>query len=520
VKITTEKLPKSLISLKIEIDRDQFERGLDQAARRLSQKFPIHGFRPGKAPRFIIERTFGRAALIEEATEQLINSAYKKAIQQEKIEVVGPPTLERIDSIEPFIFTVNVPVPPTVTLGDYRKIRIPLVVEPVTEQMLKNALEDTFDEHTTLQELDEPRPAQRGDQVELRLRMRVAGTDTETSAETEESSTAATETLAEAAEATSEADQNNNADDNQSQWREEIVVLEPHRLSNELYNGLVGMNIGEKKTIVAVVPDDHPNESSRGKKIIYDVELIGIKHRIVPSQEELLALENFNGTFDEFQQFVRSELEEHQLRRAEQEQLNAFIEQLVEQSTFDIPDVIVRDVAESMLEEQGQQFARFGITIDNVLQYRGMTRDQAIEELLPEAEKQVKVNLALAEVIKQEKITVSPEEIEAEIKELLERYDEQQRPQLEKSLRGQLLSSVVSMVIDKKLRARIKAIASGELDEEAASPVVADDAPETHTTSTTHDESAAGADASAGADSGSAVEATAPGEPVSRSTTE
>jgi hypothetical protein len=76
------------------------------------------------------------------------------------------------------------------------------------------------------------------------------------------------------------------------------------------------------------------------------------------------------------------------------------------------------------------------------------------------------------------------------------------------------------MVIDKKLRARIKAIASGELDEEAASPVVADDAPETHTTSTTHDESAAGADASAGADSGSAVEATAPGEPVSRSTTE
>jgi trigger factor len=350
--------------------------------------------------------------------------------------------------------------------------------------------------------------------------MRVAGTDTETSAETEESSTAATETLAEAAEATSEADQNNNADDNQSQWREEIVVLEPHRLSNELYNGLVGMNIGEKKTIVAVVPDDHPNESSRGKKIIYDVELIGIKHRIVPSQEELLALENFNGTFDEFQQFVRSELEEHQLRRAEQEQLNAFIEQLVEQSTFDIPDVIVRDVAESMLEEQGQQFARFGITIDNVLQYRGMTRDQAIEELLPEAEKQVKVNLALAEVIKQEKITVSPEEIEAEIKELLERYDEQQRPQLEKSLRGQLLSSVASMVIDKKLRARIKAIASGELDEEAASPVVADDAPETHTTSTTHDESAAGADASAGADSGSAVEATAPGEPVSRSTTE
>jgi trigger factor len=181
---------------------------------------------------------------------------------------------------------------------------------------------------------------------------------------------------------------------------------------------------------------------------------------------------------------------------------------------------MIRNAAESMLQEQGQQFARYGITLDQVLQYRGVTRDQAIEELLPEAEKQVKVTLALSEVIKQERITVSPEEIEAEIKNLLERYEEQQRPQVEKTLRGQLLSSVANIVLDKKLRARIKAIASGELDEEAASPVVADDAPETHTTSTTHDESAAGADASAGADSGSAVEATAPGEPVSRSTTE
>ena len=522
MKVTTEKLPKSLISLKIEIDRDQFERGLDQAARRLSQKFPIHGFRPGKAPRFIIERTFGREALIEEATEHLINSAYKKAIQQEKIEVVGPPTLERIDSIEPFIFTVNVPVPPTVTLGDYHKIRIPLVVKPVSEKMVENALEDTFDEHTTLQELDEPRPAQHGDQVEIRLRTRlVEDTNTETSAEAEDVSASATETPAEAAEAANEADQDNNADDSKSQWSEEVVVLEPHRLAKGLYDGLVGMNIGEKKTIVSVVPDDHPDESARGKKIIFDVELLGIKHRIVPSQEELLALENFNGTFDEFREFVRSELEELEQRRAEQEQLNAFIERLVEQVTFDIPDVMIRNAAESMLQEQGQQFARYGITLDQVLQYRGVTRDQAIEELLPEAEKQVKVTLALSEVIKQERITVSPEEIEAEIKNLLERYEEQQRPQVEKTLRGQLLSSVANIVLDKKLRARIKAIASGELDEQSTSPAAADGAPETHAVSTNHDESAVSLDSSAAAvEAVPAAEAIAPDEQAGRSTTE
>lgn len=259
MKVTTEKLPKSLISLQIEIDRDQFERGLDQAARRLSQKFPIHGFRPGKAPRFIIERTFGRAALIEEATEDLINNAYKKAIQQEQIEVIGPPALERIDSLEPFIFTVKVPVPPTVTLADYRSIRVPLNVEPVTDQMVELELERMREEHVILQELDEPRPAQQGDRLRVLLSTKVEGD--EDKAETGDESEAESEAAG----------------------SEEQLDLEPNRLVDELYQGLIGMNVGEKKEIVATMPDDHAEESIRGKKVTFKVEVLGIQRRIVPA---------------------------------------------------------------------------------------------------------------------------------------------------------------------------------------------------------------------------------------------
>ncbi|WP_299644998.1 trigger factor [uncultured Chloroflexus sp.] len=438
MKVTTEKLPKSLISLQIEIDRDQFERGLEQAARRLSQKFPIHGFRPGKAPRFIIERTFGRAALIEEATEDLINNAYKKAIQQEQIEVIGPPALERIDSLEPFIFTVKVPVPPTVTLADYRSIRVPLNVEPVTDQMVELELERMREEHVILQELDEPRPAQQGDRLRVLLSTKVEGDEDEAEASDE-----------------SEAEP-------EASGSEEQLDLEPNRLVDELYQGLIGMNVGEKKEIVATMPDDHAEESIRGKKVTFKVEVLGIQRRIVPAWEELPGLVNFTGTLDELKAKVRADLEEAKRRRAEQALLNAYLEQLVEQTTFDIPDVMIRDLAHSMLHDQEQQYARYGITLEQVLQYRGITHDQAVDELLPEAERQTKVTLALSEVIKQEGLTVTDDEIAAEIERILADYEEERRPQLREMLNTQMRSSVANVVLDKKLRARLAEIARGE----------------------------------------------------------
>ena len=97
MKVTTEKLPKSLLALDVELDRPQVEKGLDRAARRLSQKVNVPGFRKGKAPRFILENYFGRQALIEEATDDLINKAFKEVLEQEQIEPFGPASLDTVD---------------------------------------------------------------------------------------------------------------------------------------------------------------------------------------------------------------------------------------------------------------------------------------------------------------------------------------------------------------------------------------------------------------------------------------
>ncbi len=445
MKITTEKLPKSLLSLQIELDKERFERGLDQAARRLSQKYPIHGFRPGKAPRFMIERTFGREALIEEASEDLINKAFRDAIKQEKIEPVGQASLQGIDSSDPFTFTVHVPVPPTVNVGDYRSIRVPLELEEVTDEQLERAMEVVRDRHVVLKELDESRPAQEGDQLKVRLATIVAGEEGE------------------------QAD---------PEPEEQTLDLVKGRLVDELYDGLIGMSVGESKEIVAKMPDDHSNEQVRGKEVTFKVEVIEIQERMLPDWEELPTLEGFDGTLDELRAKTRADLERAAKDSAERKALDTYIDRLVEQTEFDIPDVMIQERAHELLHEQERQFSRYGITLDQMLQYRGQTHDQAVEALLPEAERQTKVTLALREVVRQEGLDISQEEIQAEVGRMLLDYDEEERESVAQLLQGQLLPSVANSVLDRKLRERLIAIATGTAPElgEQAPPAEAADA--------------------------------------------
>jgi trigger factor len=430
VKITTEKLPKSLLALQIELDKERLERGLDQAARRLSQKYPIHGFRPGKAPRFMIERTFGREALIEEASEDLINKAFRDALKQENIEPVGQASLQGIDSPDPFTFTVHVPVQPTVDVGDYRAISVPLEADEVSDEQVERAMDVVRDRHVVLKELDEPRPAQDGDQLKVKLDTLVDG-----------------ESIDE------------RGDDDEP--KEQTMDLVKGRLVDELYEGLLGMNVGDSKEIVATMPEDHGNEQVRGKEVTFKVEVTGIQERMLPDWEELPTLESFEGTLDELRAKTRGDLETAAKNAAERKTLDAYIEQLVEQTSYDIPDVMVHELAHEMLHDQERQFSRYGISLEQMLQFRGQSHEEAIEALVPDAERQTKVTLALREVVRQEGLNISQDELQDEVGRMLLDYDEGERENVAQILQSQLISSVANSVLDRKLRERLIAIATG-----------------------------------------------------------
>jgi trigger factor len=431
VKVTTEKLPKSLLALDIELEPNQVEKGLDRAARRLSQKYTVPGFRKGKAPRFIIENYFGREALMEEASEDLINRAFKDALKQEQIEPIGPASLETVDPSAQFRFRVTVPISPTVTLPDYREFRLPLETEPVTDEMVDRAMEMLRDKHVVLKELEEPRPAQKGDQLTVQLETLVDG-----------------EPLEERAE--------------DAEIPETTLVLEPDRLVDELYAELVGSNVDEERMITAQMPEDHANEQVRGKEVVFNVKVLGIQERLLTEWEEVPTLEEFDGTVEDLRRKTRTDMETSSRQMAERQLVDGFLEQLTEQTSYDIPDVMIRETAHEMLHEQERQFAQYGITLDQMLQYRGQTHDEATEELLPQAEQQLKVRLALQQVVRTEQFDITNEEIENEIQQIVQDYAEEERENAGRVLATQLRSTVANAVLDRKLRGRLMEIAQGE----------------------------------------------------------
>nr|WP_255604403.1 hypothetical protein [Oscillochloris sp. ZM17-4] len=158
---------------------------------------------------------------------------------------------------------------------------------------------------------------------------------------------------------------------------------------------------------------------------------------------------------------AHADLEKAARDAAERQTINAYIEQLVATTEFDIPDVMVYELADQMLHEQGQQFERYGITLDQMLQYRGQTHDQAVEALIPDAERQTQTTLALRELVEREGIEITGDEIEDEVQRMALDYDEASRENIIQTLRTQMISNVANMVIDRKLRARVVEIATG-----------------------------------------------------------
>lgn len=431
MKVTKEKLPQSLLALDIELDREQVEKGLDRAARQLSQKYNIPGFRKGKAPRFIVENYFGREALMEQATEDLINKSFRTALDQEGVNPVGQSSIETVSTEEPFHYRVLVPVAPTITLPDYRAISASVEPETVTDETVQQALDSLRDKHVVLRELEEPRPAKQGDQLTVKMESFADGEPLEERDEDQE-------------------------------VRSTTLVLEPGRLVEGLLEGLIGAEVGNTVEVTSHMPADHENEKVRDKDVTFKVQVEGIQERLLPEWDELPVLEEFEGTLDELREKTRTDLETAAKNLAERNALDSYIEQLVAGTDYDVPHVMIHERAHELLHEQGSQFERYGISLDQMLQYRGKTHEEAIEELEPEAEKQLRTTLALQEVISSEGLTVSDEQINDEIERVIADYGDEERERAREAFSTQLRSTVASMALDRVLRERLLAIATGQ----------------------------------------------------------
>lgn len=430
MKVTLERLPESRVQLEIEVEPDRLERSLDAAYKRLVPTLRIPGFRPGKAPRRVVERMVGRERLLSEALDKLVPAVYTEALESEEIDPVDQPELEILET-EPVRFKATVPIRPTVTLGDYNSIRIAPEPVEVTDEM--------FEEQMTL----------------IRRRFATIG-PVERGAEWNDHLTADVKGTAEGTPFVQDEDV-------------DFQLIEDQRLFLPgLAEEFLGMEAESEKTVEIEVPEDFPPQFA-GKTAFITLTVKAVKEEELPDEDDDLAqqvnAEEFE-TIDQLHERVRSDLQETLQRQADEAYRLKAIDELVGLSEIEFPQVLLdREIDELIRQDHGSDVRAYQAHLAQVgkstEEFREMYREPAQERLFR--------SLVLGEFTTAEGIEVSEEEVVEQREKMLEPLGEEaanMRTMFESesgsaNIRGSLLTE--------KTFARLQEIASAEPQPESDS---------------------------------------------------
>lgn len=398
MKVTQDRLPDSQIGLEIEIPPEASKKTYDKVVTDLMRNTNIPGFRKGKVPRPILIQRLGKEHIKANVLEKLIQDSLKEAIEQEAIESLGNYTLKsefedllgKFTPGEALTFSACVDVPPTVTLTDYQNLSIKAEESLYQPEKVDEFLKEKQEKLATLIPV-ENRPAQMGDVAVIDY----SGTFT---GETE---------VIPGVEGT-----------------EFQVELVEGQLVEGLVEGIAGMNLGETKEITVTFPTDYARQDLANKEVTFTIILQELKEKELPELDDELAQEVSEfATIQELRESLEKQFKEQAQDQTKNSIQSVIVDELVNQSNFDLPKTLIQDEINSLLTESAVQMQQMGIDVnrlftpENIPAMRERTKPEAIERL--------KQNLVLAEIAKQESIVPTSEEIEAKIKELQEKYPDQ-----------------------------------------------------------------------------------------------
>lgn len=481
MKITTERLPKSLVALNIELEPQQVQKGLERAARKLSQQYRIPGFRPGKAPRQIVENYFGRDRLLEEATEDLIQKTFPEALKQQELAPVGRPTLENVEH-EPFRYRVTVPVEPEIALPDYASYRLPYEPEAISDESVQKLLDAQREQHVVLKELDDPRPAQPGDMLTVTVSSDLDEdededddeldddelgdelAEVEDEDEDDEDDEDESDELDELDELESDAQPDDELDETEAdgEGTERQLPLVDGRVDPEFYEALVGASVGDTVTVVKTYGEDEEDEQLRGKTVTYTINVRNVQERELPDWDELPTLAEFEGDFGALRDSARNRLERASSDKARRELLDSFLGRLETQTPFDLPEAMIEERAHELFHQQVAEYQRYGISEENYLKAVSKTHEEAVADYAEQAERDVRRSMVLRELVRRENLQVSDTDISAEGERFTEDFPPERREEVRTMLgQANMQQMLASAVLDRKLNDRIVSIATG-----------------------------------------------------------
>jgi trigger factor len=387
--VTVTPAPRSSLSVRVELPPEKLDSAIAEAVRHLSQRTKIHGFRPGKAPRAVVERVVGPEAILEEAMDHLVQRAYRDALVEHRILPLAQADVkvEQGEEGKPVIFTATVAVRPDVQLGDYRNYKFGPEIETIDEPKVQKVIDELRDQNASLAPVEE-RGARNGDYAVIGY------TGTRDGVPFEGGSA-----------------------------ERMPLILGDERLIPGFEAELVGLKPTDSKGFDITFPDDYPEESLKGQTAHFEVEMRELREKILPAEDDDFA--RSLGAFSDLAALrteVKARLERNALDKARHEFADKIIEYATANATLELPDILVEQEVEIMHDELRGSLARQGIDEESYLKVVEKTEADLHADFRPRAEKRVKVLLVLSKVAEEEGVEIADRDVEAEVARATERY--------------------------------------------------------------------------------------------------
>ena len=386
--ISCEKLEKSMVELQFSIDAETFKAAVNNAFKREGKKYAIPGFRKGKAPRHMIEKMYGSDIFHYDAVNDLFPEAYEAAVKEAKIDVVGRPDPEVVSMSEAdgVVLKVKVAVKPEVELGEYAGLTLTKEAKNVNEADVDAEVKRMQDRNGRL--LTREGAAENGDTVDIDFEGFVDGKAFEG-----------------------------------GKAEHYSLVLGSGSFIPGFEDQVVGHSAGEEFDVNVKFPEEYGAAELAGKDATFKIKLHEVKYKELPALDDDFAKDvSEYDTLDELKDSIRNNIKTNLDKQAEQKVENDLMDQVIANMKADIPDAMVDSRIDELVQDFEYRISQQGLKLADYLKYMGMNIEQFRAQFKEQADKQVKMRLAMEAIVAKEGITASDEEFEEEVKRIADAY--------------------------------------------------------------------------------------------------
>ncbi|AYD39715.1 trigger factor [Clostridium fermenticellae] len=384
-----EKLENNVVKLEISVETEKFNDYLKKSFKKNSKKFNIPGFRKGKAPISIIKKYYGEGVLYEDAVNFCCDDTYPKAIEENDIKPVDYPKIDivNIGENQEFVYTATVTVKPEVKLGDYKGLEVKKATYEVKDEDIENELKSMQQKNARI-ETKEEGTIEKGNIAIIDFEGFMDGKSFEG-----------------------------------GEGKDYELEIGSGTFIDNFEDQLIGLNKGEEKDVIVKFPEEYGREELNGKEATFKVTIKGIKIKELPDLDDELAkdVSEFD-TLDELKADIKKKMEESNKAKEKREFEEAVIETVSENTTIDIPQVMIDKEVDNMLKDLEMRLKYQGLDLESYYKYTNNTEEKVKEYMKDTAEKRVKTDLMLEQIAKVEKLDADEGELLSKAKEMAKQY--------------------------------------------------------------------------------------------------